>query len=179
MFAHILGLKDPKFIAGYSSQEVDVALTQGELDARANNVVSVLRRNPDWLDKKLMNFHSVVEVPKGGRDPRLKHLPEIETFARSEKEKRLISLFRGFRAVGSPFILAPGTPKDRVQILETAFRRIARDPEFPVYFHKLVGDDASPLGPDELRKIVADIPRDAEVIDQLRQLSGAGPMPPR
>ena len=88
-------------------------------------------------------------------------------------------MFRGFRAVGSPFILPPGTPKDTVQILEAAFRRIAKDPEFPVYFHKLVADDASPLGPEELKKIVADIPRDPEVIDQLKQLSGAGPLPPR
>jgi hypothetical protein len=179
MFAYFLGLKDPKFIAGYTSRELDTALLQGELDARANNAISVLRRNPEWLDKKLMNFHSVVEVPKGESHPRLGHLPEIESFAKSEKEKRLISLFRGFRAVGSPFILPPGTPKDRVQILETAFRRLAKDPEFPVYFNKLVADDASPLGPKELRKIVADIPRDAEVNDQLKQLSGAGPLPPR
>ena len=179
MFAYFLGLKDPKFIAGYTSRELDTALLQGELDARANNAISVLRRNPEWLDKKLMNFHSVVEVPKGESHPRLGHLPEIESFAKSEKERRLISLFRGFRAVGSPFILSPGTPKDRVQILETAFRRLAKDPEFPVYFNKLVADDASPLGPEELRKIVADIPRDAEVNDQLKQLSGAGALPPR
>ena len=179
MFAYLIGLKDPKFIAGYTSQEVDAALTQGELDARANNAISVLRRNPEWLDKKLMNFHSIVEVPKGERHPILGHLPEIETFARSERERRLISLFRGFRAVGSPFILPPGTPKDRVQILEAAFRRIAKDSEFLVYFNKLVADDASPLGPEELRKIVAGIPRDPEVIDQLKQLSGAGPLPPR
>ena len=179
MFAYLIGLKDAKFIAGYTSQEVDAALTQGELDARANNAISVLRRNPEWLDKKLMNFHSIVEVPKGERLPILGHLPEIETFARSERERRLISLFRGFRAVGSPFILPPGTPKDRVQILEAAFRRIAKDPEFLVYFNKLVADDASPLGPEELRKIVAGIPRDPEVIDQLKQLSGAGPLPPR
>jgi len=179
MFAYFLGLKDPKFIAGYTSRELDAALLQGELDSRANNAISVMRRNPDWLDKKLMNFHSVVEVPKGERHPRLGHLPEIESFARNERERKLISLFRGFRAVGSPFILPPGTPKDRVQILEAAFRRLAKDPEFPVYFNKLVADDASPLGPEELRKIVADIPRDPELNEQLKQLSGMGALPPR
>jgi tripartite-type tricarboxylate transporter receptor subunit TctC len=179
MFAYFLGMKDPKFIAGYTSREVDIALTQGELDARANNAASVLRRNPDWLDKKVMNFHSIMETPKGDRHPRLGHLPEIETFAKADREKKLISLWRAFRAVGSPFILPPGTPKDRVQILEAAFRRIAKDPEFPAYFNKLVSDDASPLGPEELRKIVAEIPRDAEVVDQLKKLSGAGPLPAR
>ncbi|HEX9786738.1 MAG TPA: hypothetical protein VGB09_01875, partial [Candidatus Binatia bacterium] len=51
LFAYFFGLKDPKFIAGYTAPEVDAALLRGELDARANNAASVLRRNPDWLDQ--------------------------------------------------------------------------------------------------------------------------------
>ena len=55
-FAYFLDLKEPKFIVGYTAPEVDVALVNGELDARANAAVSVLRRNPEWFDKGLMNF---------------------------------------------------------------------------------------------------------------------------
>jgi tripartite-type tricarboxylate transporter receptor subunit TctC len=33
-FAYFLGMKDPKFIAGYTAPEVDAALLRGELDAR-------------------------------------------------------------------------------------------------------------------------------------------------
>ena len=51
-FAYFLDLKEPKFIVGYTAPEVDVALVNGELDARANAAVSVLRRNPEWLDEK-------------------------------------------------------------------------------------------------------------------------------
>lgn len=51
LFAYFFGLKDPKFIAGYTSPEVDAALLRGELDGRANNAASVLRRNPDWLER--------------------------------------------------------------------------------------------------------------------------------
>ena len=47
LFAYFFDLKDPKFIAGYTSPEVDAALMRGELDARANNAASVLRRNPE------------------------------------------------------------------------------------------------------------------------------------
>ena len=46
-FAYFIDFKDPKFIAGYTAPEVDAALLRGELDARANAAVSVLRRNPD------------------------------------------------------------------------------------------------------------------------------------
>ena len=58
-------------------------------------------------------------------------------------------------------------------------RNIFKDPDFPAYYKKLVAEDASPLGPAELTKIVADIPRDAETLDLLRTLSGAGPLPAR
>ena len=179
LFAYFLNLKDPKFIAGYSSREVDVALVNGELDARANLATSVLRRNPDWYDKGLMNFHAIMEVPRGDKHPKLGHLPEITTFAKTETEKKLISVWRAFRGVGSPYILPPGTPKDKVAILEEAMRKTFKDPEFPAYYRKIVATDPSPLGPAELWKVVAGIPRDAETLDMLKKFSGPGPLPPR
>lgn len=155
-----------------------MALVNKELDARANAAVSVLRRNPDWLDKGIMNFHAIMETPKGVKHPRLAHLPEIESFARTEKEKKVLSVWRAFRGVGSPYILPPGTPKDKVEILEQAMRNIFKDPEFPGYFRKLVADDASPLGPAELNKVIKEMPRDQETIETIRTFSGAGPLPP-
>ena len=179
LFAYFLDMKAPKFIVGYTSPEVDTALLAGELDARANNATSVLRRNSDWLDKGLMNFHAIMETPLGDKHPRLGHLPEIGSFVKNEKEKRLLQVWRALRGVGSPYVLPPGTPKERVQVLQTAMRNIFKDPEFPAYYKKLVAEDASPLGPDELTRIVAEIPRDNETLDLLRTLSGAEPLPAR
>ena len=178
-FAYFLDLKEPKFIVGYTAPEVDVALVNGELDARANAAVSVLRRNPEWLDKGLMNFHAIMEIPKGDKHPRLGHLPEVESFAKTEREKRVLAVWRAFRGVGSPYILPPGTPKDRVEILDEAMRRTFNDPEFPKYFKKLVDDDPSPLGAAELSRVIRDMPRDAEILELLKKFSGAGPLPPR
>jgi tripartite-type tricarboxylate transporter receptor subunit TctC len=179
LFAHLMDLKDPKFVVGYTSPEVDVALMNGEVDARANSAVSALRRNPEWLEKRLMHFHAIMEIPKGVKHPRLSHLPEIESFAKNERERRLLTLWRGFRAIGSPYILPPGTPKERVDILEAAMRRIFKDPEFPKYFQKLVEDDPSPLTAADLTRLIRDMPRDAEVQDLLRRISGAAPLPGR
>ena len=91
---------------------------------------SVLRRNPDWLDKGVMNFHAILEVPKGAKHPKLGHLPEVESFAKTERERKLLTMWRVFRLVGSPYIVPPGTPKDRVDILQDAFRKALKDPEF-------------------------------------------------
>jgi tripartite-type tricarboxylate transporter receptor subunit TctC len=179
LFAYFLNIRDPKFIAGYTAHELDVALTQGELDSRANNASSVLRRNPEWLDKGLMNFHAIMEVPKGDKHPRLGHLPEIGSFSKNERENKILTLWRAFRSVGSPYILPPGTPKDKVAILEEAMRKTFKDPEFSPYFKKLVTDDASPMDAAELRKVVAEMPRDAETIDLLKKFAGPGPLPPR
>jgi hypothetical protein len=44
---------------------------RGKLDARANLATPVLRRNPDWVEKQLMDFH-----PKGDKHPRFSQLPE-------------------------------------------------------------------------------------------------------
>jgi tripartite-type tricarboxylate transporter receptor subunit TctC len=179
LFAYFLDLKEPKFIAGYTAPEVDAALIRGELDARANLATSALRRNPEWLEKGLMDFHAIMDVPKGSKHPRLGHLPEIETFVRSEREKKLLDMWRVFRLVGSPYVLPPGTPKERVDTLQEAMRKTLRDPDFQREFQKLVGDEVEPLMPEELTKTIRDVPRDPEVTDLLKNLSGAGPLPPR
>jgi tripartite-type tricarboxylate transporter receptor subunit TctC len=179
LFAYFLDLKEPKFIAGYTAPEVDAALLRGELDARANLATSALRRNPEWLEKGVMDFHAIMEVPKGAKHPRLGHLPEIESFVKSEREKKLIDMWRVFRLVGSPYVLPPGTPKERVDVLQEAMRKALKDSDFHREFHKLVGDEVEPIMPEELTRTIRDVPRDPEVIDLLKNLSGAGPLPPR
>ena len=179
LFAYFLDLSDPKFVVGYSAPEVDVALMRGEVDARANNATSVLRRHPDWLDKGIMNFHAMLETPKGEKHPRLGHLPEIESFAKNDRERKLLSVWRAFRGVGSPYMLPPGTPRERATVLKEAFRKIFADPEFAKYFKQIVADDISPLGAEALTNVVTQMPRDAETLGLLRKLSGPDPVPAR
>jgi tripartite-type tricarboxylate transporter receptor subunit TctC len=179
LFAYFLDLKDPRFIVGYSSPEVDVALLRGELDARANLATSMLRRNPEWLEKNLMDFHAIMEVPKGVKHPRFPNVPEIETFARSELDKQVLAAWRIFRLAGSPYVFPPGTPQERVDVVQGAMRKALSDPEFHKEYLKLVGEEPNPLMPEELTSAIKGIPRNAEVADIIKNLSGAGPLPPR
>ena len=179
LFTHLLGLKEPKFVTGYTTQELDIAFTSGEVDGRSNLADSIVLRNLEWLEKRLVDFHAIIEVPKGNKHPRFAHVPELERFAASDKERKTLTLLRGFRATGSPNILPPGTPKERVQILQEAMRKTFKDPEFHKEFKKLAGDDAAPLMPEELEKGIKELPRDREVIDFVKKLSGADPLPAR
>jgi hypothetical protein len=179
LFALILGLKDPKFVVGYSSPELDVALLNDELDATPGVASSVVKQNPEFLDKGLVDFHAIVEIPRGDKHPRFAQLPELDSFVKSDKERKLLALHRTFRLAGSPFILPPGTPKDRADILREAMRRIYADREFLAEYLKLTGEEASPLLPDANDKAIKELPRDPEVIEFYKLLGGTQALPPR
>jgi tripartite-type tricarboxylate transporter receptor subunit TctC len=179
LFTYFLSLKDPKFIPGYSAPELDTALVRGEVDARANTATSIWQRNPDWAEKGLMDFHAILEVPKGFKYPKFSHLHEIESFAKSEKEIKLLTLARLFRLTGSPWVFPPATPKDLVEIVQEAMRKTFKDPEFLREHHKIVGEEAGPMMPEELTKAIRDTPRDPETIELYKLFSGAAPLPAR
>jgi tripartite-type tricarboxylate transporter receptor subunit TctC len=179
LFAYFLGLKEPKFIAAYGGAELDPALMRGEIDARATGADTVEQRNRDWIEKGLVDFHAIMEVPKADKHPRFTHLPEVESFARSDKERKVVIMQRSFRVAGAPFILPPGTPRERVEILQEAFRKTYKDPEFHKEYKKLTGEDPTPLMPEAHEKTIREIPKDPEVIELVKKLVGPDPLPPR
>jgi tripartite-type tricarboxylate transporter receptor subunit TctC len=177
LFAWLMGVKDPTFVTGYSGAEMDVALMQGELDGRATTADWLVHRNREWIEKRLVDFHAIFEIPKGDKHPQFSYLPEVETFAKSEKKRKVLAMQRGFRLAGSPFILPPGVPKAQVEILQKAMRKALKDPGFPAEYKKLTGDDPTPLLPEANEKAVRDIPRDPEIIELFKKLVGTDPLP--
>ena len=179
LFAYILGLKDPKFVVGFTGPEIDVAIAQKEADARVNTGDSILRRNRDWLDKGLIDIHASIEIPKGERHPRFAQVPDLESFAKSEREKKILGMFRAFRLAGQNFFLPPGVPKDRAQILIEAMRKTLGDPEFSKEYHKLSNEVPTPLTAEALEKVIRELPRDAATVEIFNKLAGADPLPGR
>jgi hypothetical protein len=181
LFAYLLGLKEPRFVTGYTPREIDFALERNEIDARVSILDSLLTRNAHWLDKELVHIHATIDIPKGFKhaDVRLAKLPEIESFARSNQERRLIQLFRGARDTGQPFVLPPGTPAEQVKILREAMRKAFADPEYIKAYEKLTSEPAMPLTWEEFETQLRELPREAEIIDLFKRLSGPAPLPAR
>jgi tripartite-type tricarboxylate transporter receptor subunit TctC len=181
MFTYLIRRKQPKFVTGYGSRELDIALEKGEIDGRSTVADSMLHENREWADKGLMDFHGIIEIPKGRKHthPRFAKLPDIETFAKSDTDRKLVAMYRTFVGSGNPFILPPGTPKDRVQILQEAMRKTYRDPEFFKEYTKLTGLKAEPQMPEELEQTIKDMPRDREAVDLFKKLTGPDPLPQR
>jgi len=179
VFAYLLGLKEAKFVVGFTGPEIDVALAQREADARVSTGDSLIRRNRDWLDKGLVDVHASIEIPKGERHPRFAQVPELASFAKSDRERKMIEMFRAFRIAGQNFFLPPGVPRERTQILADAMRKTLGDPEFLKEYQKLSGEAASPLAAEALEKVIKELPRDANVVELFNKLGGADPLPGR
>jgi len=179
LFVYAIGMKETKWVTGYGGPELDVALMRGEVDARANAAETVIRRSPEWLEKGLVDFHAIIEIPKGNKLAPFARLSEIEDFVGSEKDRKLLAMYRGFRLVGTPYILPPGTPRAQVEILQEAMRKAFNDPGFRNEFKRLAGFDASPLTPEEMERAIKEIPREPEIVDLFKKLADSGPLPPR
>jgi tripartite-type tricarboxylate transporter receptor subunit TctC len=179
LLAFLLPMKDPRFVTGYASPEIDLAIERGELDARFNQSFSVVQNHPEWVEKRLMDFHIALEIIKGDKNPKFANLPEIDSLAKTERDRQLITLQRSFRITGSPFILPPDTPRDRVAILQSAVTKVFKDPEFPKYFKKTVGDDPELVFPEVMDKAVKELKRPPEVVELMKKLAGPDPLPAR
>ena len=175
--AYLLGLKEPKFVVGYSSPERDVALLQGEVDGGSMSRATI-QQNPSLMEK--VYFHTVITMPKGRyAPPYSRDIPEIDGFAKTDREHRLLSLYRAFDYPRWPYFLPPATPKELVNILREAMAKAFKDPGFGSEFKKLTGADPSPIPGEAIEAAIKELPRDAETIALYKHLADHQPMPPR
>ena len=57
--------------------------------------------------------------------------------------------------------------------------KVFKDPEFQKDYLKLVGEEPTPVMPDEMEKLVRELPRDPEIVALFKKINEAGPLPPR
>jgi tripartite-type tricarboxylate transporter receptor subunit TctC len=175
--AYLLGLKAPKFVVGYSGPERDVALIQGEVDGGSMSRATI-QQNPSLMEK--VYFHALITIPKGRYvSPYSRDIPEIDSFVKSEKENRLLSLYRAFNYPRWPYFVPPGTPAELVNILREAMAKAFNDPGFAHEFKKLTGADPSPIPAEAIESAIKELPRDPETVAFYKHLADHRPMPER
>lgn len=179
IIAYLLGLKDPKFVTGFTGPEIYIAVARNELDAHATGAARFVIEQAEWIEKKQIHLHATLTVPKGRHHPAFAKLPDFDRFAKTDIDRKLLDMFRAFQYPRWPYIFPPGTPNDRVQIIREAMRKSFADPEFPGEFKKLMGDGPAPMGGEELERAIKELPRDKEVVQLYQRLAGADPLPAR
>ncbi len=89
--------------------------------------------------------------------PDLPNVPLAINMTKSEEARRLIQVgLQNTGAFARPFVLPPGTPKDRVQTLRRAFQETLKDPGFLAEVEK-IKLTLDPVTADELEKMVGEL----------------------
>jgi tripartite-type tricarboxylate transporter receptor subunit TctC len=150
--AHLTGARI-KVIPGYQSGgETNLAMQRGEVQGRGNYYEAFLTTNPDWIRDKKVKF-----VFRLGPDhPDLAGVPSGRQYARTPKQQQMLAVLEAPLAIGQAFYVAREVPKERVDALRDAFRKMLVDPEFVAETQK-IKLYVNPSEPEQIAKAVSEV----------------------
>jgi tripartite-type tricarboxylate transporter receptor subunit TctC len=147
IMAYALGMKS-KIITGYKGTgDMNLAIQHGEVDGRVVSEESAVLYGPS-------NGMRVVTVLARKRVEQFPDAPTVfEAAELSPAQARLIDWRASIAGLGRLMLITPGTPPDRIDLLQKIFADIIRDPAFVAEVKK-VGLSANHAGADEVRATV-------------------------
>jgi tripartite-type tricarboxylate transporter receptor subunit TctC len=122
-------------VSGYKGTAViRLAFNSGEVDGIANAWESFVAT---W-SQELQNGDIVVLAQASGkRHADLPNIPLVIDYAKTDFGRKLVQgVINNFGATARPYVVTPGTPKDRVEILRKGFMDTMKDPEFAAELKK-------------------------------------------
>jgi tripartite-type tricarboxylate transporter receptor subunit TctC len=146
----LLGTKF-KIVTGYrTSEDVNLGMERGEVQARAFGIDSIASQHPDWIAE-----HKVTFLAQAGarRDRRLPDVPLLTELARTDEQRQIFALISSAPALGQPYVAPPGVPPERLALLRQAFAATLKDPAFLAEAEK-IRFNVEPMGADEVAQIV-------------------------
>jgi tripartite-type tricarboxylate transporter receptor subunit TctC len=144
-----------QLVSGYKgTADVRLAFDGGEVTGICNSWESF---KSTW--RKELDAGELVLVLQNVAKPHseLPKIPLAINYAKTDEARRLIrALVHSVGPTARPYLLPPGTPKDRVQILRKAFIETMKDPEFLADATK-AKLDINPLDGAELERNVREV----------------------
>ena len=125
LFSKLLGMK-LKLVEGYgSSTAASLAMERGEVHGLCQSITSLRASRPGWIESgKIKVLFNTERQPIPGIDA-----PSIFAFARTEEQRRILTLFASTSEFGRPIVAPPDTPADRVAALRQSLDAALADPE--------------------------------------------------
>jgi tripartite-type tricarboxylate transporter receptor subunit TctC len=150
---NLLGTKF-KIVMGYkSSEDLNLAIQRGEVEARAFSMASVKGQRSDWVKDKKINFiaqagnHRAHEIPD---------VPLLTELAKNNEHRDILRLISSPPGLGRPFAAPPDIPADRLAILRKAFQETLTDKAFLDEAEKLK-IEIDPVSAEEITQIIRDV----------------------
>ncbi|MEX0804075.1 MAG: tripartite tricarboxylate transporter substrate-binding protein [Candidatus Binatia bacterium] len=158
-----------QLVAGYKgTAEVRLAAESGEVAGGCWQWESI---KSIWRQGLESDKVSVILQVNPKPHPELPKVANAIDFATNENSRQLLK-FAGHipAAITRPYAVAPGTAKDRVQILRKAFVAVLKDPEF-IADAKKSKIDTDPLSGEEVEKIVASLFKiEPKLLNQIKEI---------
>jgi tripartite-type tricarboxylate transporter receptor subunit TctC len=142
-------------VSGYKgSAVIRLAFNSGEVDGVANAWESFVATWP----QELQNGDVVLLLQASGkRHSDLPNVPLIIDYTKTAVGRKLVqAVINNFGATARPYVLPPGTPKDRVDLLRKAFMDTMKDAEFAAELKK-AKLDLNPLDGATLERNVREL----------------------
>lgn len=144
-----------RVVSGYKgTSTIKLAFNSGEVEGAVNSWESF---KATWRKEVELGDLVIVlqNIPK--RHPELPNVPVAIDFAKTEEARKIIrARLHTLGPTLRPYVLPPGTPKERVELLRKAFRATMRDPEF-LAESKKAKLDIDPLRGAELESNVREV----------------------
>jgi tripartite-type tricarboxylate transporter receptor subunit TctC len=168
---HVLGTK-MKIILGYQGMgDRIIAMQHGELQGNCGMNASSLTS----LQPQLLSSGQLIPIMQSGTHPypALKDVPLTQSFAKTDKQRKILTTIFSQMDIARTFATPPGTPRDRVEALRTAFMQALKDPDL-IAQAKKEKLDLDPMGGDEVAKVIADMADiDAALKQEVRTAIGS------
>jgi tripartite-type tricarboxylate transporter receptor subunit TctC len=165
----VLGTKF-RIVSGYRGQaQVALAMERGEVQGSGNWSFSDIETgHPDWLrDRKIRILLQLGLSRSASAD--LAGVPLVMEIAHNEAERHVFEILMGMKALGRPYFVAPGVPKERTPALRDAFMATMRDPEFLDEARRTLGV-IDPISGEQMQGIVENVyALPSEVIAKARE----------
>jgi tripartite-type tricarboxylate transporter receptor subunit TctC len=131
LFLNALAGTKFEVITGYKgTDEIILALERGEIEGLCGyEWGTLIAQKPDWLRDKKINVLVQMAPDENGELSKM-GVPTVWKYLKGEDDRRLMQFLVSEQAFQRPFVLPPGTPKERVDLLRSAFDSMVRDAAF-------------------------------------------------
>ncbi|MSP40092.1 MAG: hypothetical protein EXR70_16500 [Deltaproteobacteria bacterium] len=173
LLSETIGAKIEHVLGYPGSSEIGLALERGEINCMGLTIATYFARDQyvGWYKNKFVRM-----LAQGGhkRDARLPDAPTIyelmDEFKTAPTNRRVAAAMNQGAEWARPFMVAPGTPAERVQALRLAFEKAAKDPDL-IAEAKKQRVEITPARGEQLQKIAKDVmTQSPEVMAQIKKL---------
>lgn len=118
-----------KLVTGYpGTKDLVIALERREIDGICGYTWSTIKSSHQtWLQNKSLVFLAQMGLEK---DDDLPNVPLLSEFAKSDSQREALKLIMLSQSIARPFVMPPGTAKDRASAMRTAFMATMKDKDF-------------------------------------------------